>query len=330
MNEQIEIYGKDMFGESIKQPKRSTLHDRFTVPPFSILNTRDGYWQKRKRAWISQGIKSELGRDIEVFNIGDKATFDEGLLYKSKQISQFDHYRVKEGTRANIDSAGTSIFDPVLTEIMYDWFCPANGIILDPFAGGSVRGIVASMLGRKYVGIDLSERQLKANRKQAADILSNPPYPEWKSGDAIDIDKLSELSRCNFVFSCPPYHNLEVYSDDKRDLSNMPYSSFIDKYRQIIKKCAIVLQSNSFACFVVGEIRDKKGHYKGFVPDTIRAFEDAGMSYYNEIILVNAIGSLPIRVTKQFNSGRKIGKSHQNVLVFVKGDSKLAASKIIS
>src|SRR5262245_16475161 len=58
--------------------------------------------------------------------------------------------------------SGTSIFDPVLCEMAYRWFTPPGGLVLDPFAGGSVRGIIASMLGRRYVGIDLSATQLAA------------------------------------------------------------------------------------------------------------------------------------------------------------------------
>ncbi len=42
-------------------------------------------------------------------------------------------------------------------------------------------------------------------------------------------------------------------------------------------------------------------------------------------ILVTAAGSLPIRAGKQFRAGRKLGKTHQNVLTFVKGDPKRAA-----
>jgi len=41
---------------------------------------------------------------------------------------------------------------------------------------------------------------------------------------------------------------------------------------------------------------------------------------------VTADGSLPIRVGKQFSAGRKLGKTHQNVLVYVKGDWKKAAA----
>ncbi len=40
--------------------------------------------------------------------------------------------------------------------------------------------------------------------------------------------------------------------------------------------------------------------------------------------IVTAIGSLPIRVGRQFTTSRKLGKTHQNVLVFVKGDPRLA------
>jgi len=44
------------------------------------------------------------------------------------------------------------------------------------------------------------------------------------------------------------------------------------------------------------------------------------MILYNEAILVTALGSLPIRAGRQFQTGRKLGKTHQNVLVFYKGD----------
>lgn len=86
-----------------------------------------------------------------------------------------------------------------------------------------------------------------------------------------------------------------------------------------------MLKKDRFACFVVGEVRDKKGNYYNFVGDTVQAFKEAGVNYYNEAILITAVGSLPIRAGKQFSASRKLGKTHQNVLVFVKGDGKKAA-----
>jgi hypothetical protein len=49
---------------------------------------------------------------------------------------------------------------------------------------------------------------------------------------------------------------------------------------------------------------------------------------YSECILVTAVGSLPIRVRRQFEVSRKLGKTHQNVLIFCKGDPRAAAEAI--
>lgn len=74
-----------------------------------------------------------------------------------------------------------SVFDPVLCELMYRWFCPPEGVVLDPFAGrakifqseilgGSVRGIVAAKMNLKYFGIELSGQQISSNKEQANEI----------------------------------------------------------------------------------------------------------------------------------------------------------------
>jgi hypothetical protein len=49
------------------------------------------------------------------------------------------------------------------------------------------------------------------------------------------------------------------------------------------------------------------------------SFWNCGVILYNEMILVNQLGNLPMRTAKYFKT-RKIGKQHQNVLVFYKGN----------
>jgi hypothetical protein len=44
--------------------RAGALADQFGVPPFTVLNAREGWWQDRKRAWLSLGIESELGRGL--------------------------------------------------------------------------------------------------------------------------------------------------------------------------------------------------------------------------------------------------------------------------
>src|SRR5438105_12735896 len=48
--------------ESKNGEQHLKLTERFGVPPFSVLDARQGYWQDRKAAWIALGIRSELGR----------------------------------------------------------------------------------------------------------------------------------------------------------------------------------------------------------------------------------------------------------------------------
>jgi hypothetical protein len=220
-------------------------------------------------------------------------------------------------------SSGTSIFDPVLCELAYRWFCPVGGTILDPFSGGSVRGIVASKIGRQYVGVELRPEQVAANRDQAATICGDP-QPVWHIGDSRNIDAIAKGVQADLIFSCPPYADLEVYSDDPKDLSTLKYPEFRTSYAEIIRKTVGLLKQDRFACFVVGDVRDKKGFYYGFPWHTVQAFEDAGARLYNEAVLVTAAGSLPIRAGKQFSSTRKLGKTHQNIFVFCKGNPKRA------
>lgn len=400
-----------------------SLSARFGIPPFSILNAREGWWQDRKRAWLALGIQSEVGRGENLLKFSDTinepdpekraakaangkrmgATFGQDLMRGEGKINTketaslkggltwgttTDPYRKGESApeaaaegkplprtrhRPNAQPAGgggggwakmnekmaenraklqgsaipgglvygamtmqdgaertitgTSIFDPVLCELSYRWFCPPGGTILDPFAGGSVRGIVASKLGRRYVGCELRPEQVDANRDQGNRLCPDNP-PVWHVGDSRFIQTHAKGTEADFLFSCPPYADLEVYSDDPADISTLPYEEFRDAYFEIVKESAALLKPDRFAAFVIGEVRGKDGGYYGFVPDTIEAFKRAGLTYYNECILITAAGSLPIRAGKQFATTRKVGKTHQNVLVFVKGDPRKATEAI--
>lgn len=219
---------------------------------------------------------------------------------------------------AGMNLTGTSIFDPVLCEVIYNWFCPEAGIVFDPFAGGSVRGVVAEMLGRHYIGIDLSEKQVDANQMNA-DKLG--VCPVWHCDDSRNADAYIPDGSADLVFSCPPYHNLEKYSDHPLDLSNMNYSDFLEAYGDIIAVACRKLKENRFAVFVVGDIRDNKGAYRDFISTTKRLFMEQGLCLYNENILLEQYGTAPMRAAGNFRN-RKTTKVHQNVLIFYKGDTK--------
>lgn len=308
----LALFGHNLFGDPVQPPARGPVADAFVEPPFTVLDARSGDWQDRKRAWASMGMQSEIGRD--------------GGLTLQGNAASFDYYRVKEGTRDKTDVQGTSIFDPVVCELAYRWFCPEGGQVLDPFAGGSVRGIVAGALGRKYWGCDLRAEQIAANEQQADDIAP-AVRPVWVCGDSRDT--MADAPDADLLFTCPPYGDLERYSDNPLDLSAISWTEFVFAYRLILHRAAAKLKANRFACFVVGNFRDTRtGHYRDLVGETVAAMREAGLGYYNEAVLVTSVGSASMRVTKQFNAGRKLCKTHQNVLVFVKGDWRKAADAI--
>lgn len=607
---------------------RESLSQKFGVPPFSVLDARQGYWQERKRAWLALGIQSEVGRGGNLLKMSETIRQPDpkkrglGALAVNKEMASegLEHYRHKNrgtdskafGTEGNAakDWTGTSIFDPVLCEMAYRWFVPPNGRILDPFAGGSVRGVVAGLLGREYVGVDLRKEQVEANRQQweqiklkplestagatvsaeaiitdpavltpiqqsgnfffkrddlfdfgganggkaralfemgtkakglvtcgdrqstqipraaqvakalgipcrlhtakgadtpgmatarslGAEIIQHDPgylsqckkwahddaaelgyfhvpwanlhpdaialtaeqvksfaeqphkpkrlvvpvgsgatlagilrgmnthgiklpvlgillgadhtkalnefapkgwekmvkfekakqkfhdeapkadqtvegialdpvyeakcvpflkpgdclwivgrrpqqierrkiepkAPTWIEGDSSrTLGKMEtdpSVAEFDFLWTCPPYFDLEVYSDDPKDLSTAKtYKAFITQLADIIFDGCALLKGHAFAGIVVGDIRDENGLYRNFVSDTIACFEHAGLKLYNEAILVTSVGTLPIRIAKQFTTSRKLGKTHQNVLFFVKGDPRKATASI--
>jgi DNA modification methylase len=286
---------KDLFGNDIIT--NPLLREKYGEIPVSILDTCSITWINRKRNWLKLGIESEISRNN---------TLGFSKLCNTVQGGKDSHKNV-------------SVFDATLTELMYRWFCPENGNIIDPFAGGSVRGIIANYLGFKYTGIELRKEQVDSKREQALNILPIEKQPQWYIGDSEEILKGEWNISFDFLFSCPPYMDLEVYSNDENDLSNLKDDEFISKYESIILNSCNLLKKGKYACFVVGDVRDKKtGYYKDFITITKMAFYKAGMKLYNEMILKNNIGSAAIRVSKIFDSKQKIVKCHQNVLIFIK------------
>lgn len=273
----------DKYGAATEEQK-GNLESKFIIPPFSIIDANKSPWLDIKNKW-KELFDSSKGRDKSLI----------GQNY------------------------GTSVFDGAICEVFYKWYTPQSKEIkvLDPFSGGCVRGAVAELLGFKYTGFDIREEQTEQNKAQAKELKISPNFI---TDDSENVDKYVEDNTQDLIFSCPPYLDLEVYSDNENDLSNMEYEEFKKKYSRIIKNHCNKLKENRFAIFVVGDVRDKKGKLIDFVGDTIEAFEKAGLNYYNQVIYREPVGSAAIRAGRAFNISRKITKIHQNILIFYKGD----------
>lgn len=296
--EDDDTYNNEDKDDRYKDGVKGSMAEKYGQPPFSILDTRKADWAERKRYWREK--------------IGDNGESREGTLGRTDSII---------GSFNN----GVSLLDPVLAELMVAWFGLEGGVAFDPFAGDTVFGYVCGSNGVTFKGIELREEQAILNQERCnKDGLPCVYYNDTSE----NMDEYIEDESVDLIFSCPPYADLEVYSDDPRDLSNMDTSSFFEVYKRILQKTFSKLKDNRFAVIVMGEVRGKNGNYIGTIPKTIQIMEEAGYSYYNELILVNGAGTLPLRAGKVMQASRKIGKMHQNILVFLKGDSKQACKDL--
>jgi ParB-like chromosome segregation protein Spo0J/16S rRNA G966 N2-methylase RsmD len=286
-----------------KEEHLGNLAKRYLLPPFSVLDTRAAEWQNRKAIWKER-----------IRNLG----------------------ATREGKLGALDNligavnSGISIFDPVLSELIYKWFLTPDGNILDPFAGDAARSLVAAFNGTHYTGIDIREDQIEENKKtfERWNLSENANFIVGNSEKLDDL--LPENEKYDLVFTCPPYYDLEVYSDIEGDASNkQTYEEFMEFYKKVFTQCVKRLKKNRFLVCVVGEIRDDKGVNRGFVKDNIQLFQDLGLQFYNEIILLESIGTARIRANNQMRKNRKLVKVHQNILVFFNGDPVITRNALV-
>ncbi|MBO5843063.1 MAG: hypothetical protein J6R46_08695 [Clostridia bacterium] len=289
-----------MLDEQTAARATNQLTSDFVVPPFSVFDARQGYWNDRKKQWKAMICdKAQARSDAEAY----------------KNMQEYE-YMAKHET-------GVSILDPVLAEIIIRYFMPnkaKGGNVVDCFAGDTVFGFVAAHLGNKFTGIELRQEQAEFNQSRVDEFGLSAKYI---CDDGRNVLQHVGEGTQDLLVSCPPYFDLEVYSDLENDASNQAtFEEFYAILDEAFTAAAKTLKNDRFAAIVVGDIRNNKtGFYYDFIGSIIRTFETAGMQLYNSAVLVTPVGTAAIRA-RQSMRGRKLVKTHQNVLVFYKGDPK--------
>lgn len=288
-------FGFDDLEKEVDSPKDDhivPLTDRFIIPPFSVLDARQGYWQERKKAWKEM--------------VGDKGQARDVAIYSGMENWSGGAF------------ADASILDPVLSELACRWFMPGTGNTFDVFAGDTVFGYVSAHLGNHFTGIELRKEQAEFNQAACAGLDA-----QYICDDGRNVLDHIGAETQDLFFSCPPYFDLEKYSDLPNDASNQSsYEEFYEIIDTAFANAIKCLKPNRFAVVVCGDVRDKKtGAYYGFPDDIKQTFKRNGMMLYNELVLVDNVGTARLRAGK-YMQHRKVVKVHQNVLVFYNGDAK--------
>lgn len=333
----VDVWQDDSWGEgggssdgnNVPKPQPQSLNDTFVIPPFSILDSRQGYWQARKRMWrerIGDMGASRTGKLIQSIEMQYKDLYTRTYKHRKSLGISFKEYlekyvpeEVKEKESKKVLSQGVSLFDPVLAEILCKWFTPCQGAkIFDCFAGDTQKGLVFGECGFTFKGVELRQEQVDINNEVIADRGLSISYV---CDDGVNVANHFEPESQDLLFSCPPYYDLEKYSDLPNDASNQgTYEEFIAILDRAFKAAYSCLRENRFAVIVLGDVRSKiNGAYYDFGGDVKRIFREAGAHLYNELILIEMSSSVALRAKKYMES-RKVAKMHQNILVFYKGD----------
>jgi len=273
-----------------------SLRDDFIAPPLSVLDSRQGYWRERKAAWRAMGLAGGDGRPDEL--LADSHPIPDGAV---------------SGCSTMMPT--TSIFDPVLAQLLIEWFCPPGGDIIDPFAGGPTRGVVASVLGRRYTGIDISGEQVDADVEEAQS-LRGEYEPRYLVGDSAQL--VPQLDECDMVLTCPPYYGLERYTDDPRDLSTMTPEAFARSYADVLAACSGRMRPGALAALVVGDARDGHGDYLDLPGLTVDCGRRAGLTLYNRMTYIQPYGTAPLRCARTFRASQKVTSVSEMVIVLRK------------
>jgi len=256
----------------------------------------------------------------------ENAKFSNEIL---KNLKERNGESTRENTLKSFGGAGertaytstTSYFNPNLCKIIYSSYCPPKGKIFDPFAS-VVRPYVAKSMGYNYIGCEIR----KEESDKITEILTHSfIFDEECNVEVVNIDcrKYVTQEKFDLVFTCPPYWNLETYSQNEDDMSNISkYEDFLHEMKVVYKKCKDLMHDNSYCCFVVADFRDYSEGRKlvnrlvPFVSDMIRCGEDAGLCLYDKVILKKPLGTAPSRL-KLWNN-RKTVRIHEELLVFRK------------
>lgn len=220
-----------------------------------------------------------------------------------------------ETFRADHDSLYTgthSVFPAPLMEMIIVRYAGAIGsTILDAFAGGPPRGLVSAIMGHHYTGFEVRKEQIDENEAVLKSLKLKGASYVHGDGRFLDIDQQFDCG-----VTCPPYFDLEVYSDQSDDISGMhSYNEFnasmwccAHAYRERIKP-------GGFVAVIVGLFRDKTGELIDFPSHTVENFREAGFLYWQHIILSKNFASAAVRAGNAWR-GNKLVPRHENLLIF--------------
>ena len=230
------------------------------------------YSQKMKRA--SKILFEDRLYDFEPKSIWDykKYTdFDKKITDKVASDGLKEDYKkgknIKEWVKVGGGQRALSKFNSENCKNIINYFTCKGDTILDPFAGRT-RAIISNHLDRKYIGFELTEKYFPAVNTDDMKVFN---MDSAEMGEVLWLPDRA-LGEMDMVFTCPPYWNMEKYSDDEKDLSTFKtYDDFLEGCNRRLEIASSYLKDDGFLIVVLMDFR-QKGVFYPWHTDTINFF----------------------------------------------------------
>lgn len=227
------------------------------------------------------------------------------------------------GERATLRKDGVftgthSIFPIPLVEYVLVRYGVQGGKLLDAFAGGPPRAIGTALMGMEYHGVDVRQQQIDENLATLDKLALENIYYYLNDARTLDFG----VQDFDLALTCPPYYDLEVYSNQQDDISAFPtYGAFNFAMSCCAEAHRPLMKPGSFVCIVVGNFRDKEGAMIDFRGDTVSNFREAGFVFWEDVVLSRNFGSAAQRANNAWK-GKKLVRRHEHLLVFKTPDTE--------
>lgn len=144
-------------------------------------------------------------------------------------------------------------------------------LVFDPFVGGGTTIIEAYLLNRRSIGMDVNSQAIDFSKKKIREMnayaqktgyfLSTDCEPIIIESDANkSLEELSNIGidEVDLICAHPPYLNSIVYTNKKRDLSNLKeVKEYIVKIGEIAGKLFDLLKEGGVCGILIGDVRHK-------------------------------------------------------------------------